>query len=170
MIKRLELIGTLEEIIVNVRTFHKYNNSISEDERKFYKNKIKSGSNFIYYEENGEQMFCPSKFVGYKGNDYTKFYKDGSYTKRSGNYADIRINKVLGRLAKPDDSLLKELSQIIDINTNRNKKKQCFWILSDMIQLKIKSEKINVESKNTTLYPDNNQKDQKSYNYCICFL
>ena len=70
-------------------------------------------------------MFCPSKFAGYKNNDI-KFYKDGSYKERGGNYTDIRINNVLKCFAELDNGLLDKLSKIVDINTNRNNKKQCF--------------------------------------------
>jgi hypothetical protein len=80
----MELITSVTELKANLRTLESYLKSDNPAEAKYAKDRIKMGTCFVAYKQNGEYKFGPSRFVGYRNNSISahenNWYKDGRET------------------------------------------------------------------------------------------
>ena len=80
----MKVVETLEEIMENTKTIDKYLNLDDSVQKEFAKDLVKRGICFIVLDRESKLRFYPSRFVGYKKNDYQKhinnYEKDGRDT------------------------------------------------------------------------------------------
>lgn len=93
----MKLVETLGEIIENTKTIDKYLELDDSVQKEFAKNLVKKGVCFIVLDMQFKLKFYPSRFVGYKNNDYQKhinnYEKDGKETNPViTKIIDIKLN------------------------------------------------------------------------------
>lgn len=68
----MQTVKSADEIVRNVLIFHGYKDSPREEERNFYSDRRGLGKNFVWLRIDGQDMFGPSRFVGYRDNTMIK--------------------------------------------------------------------------------------------------
>lgn len=64
----MELVSNYLQILENLRTLDAYKNSNDLREARYYRNRIRDGICFVIHEEQGVELWGPSRFVGYQRN------------------------------------------------------------------------------------------------------
>ena len=95
----MKVVETLGEIIENTETIDKYLDLDGSDQEEFAKNLVKKGVCFIVLDKQSKLKFYPSRFVGYKNNDYQKHINN---YEKDGKETNPAISKILD--SKPDAS------------------------------------------------------------------
>ncbi len=87
----MDFVEGKQDIINNINTLNCYKNK-TKNEIKYFKQRIKQGLCFICYNKDGEYIFSPSRFTGYKNN--SKFLHEKNNTK-DGRKTNPVISKIL---------------------------------------------------------------------------
>jgi 5-methylcytosine-specific restriction protein A len=87
-----ELVETVDEILVNVSTLHRYASG-SAAEREFHRRTIKNGKVFVALAGPDGYLFAPSRFAGYRSNNLD--HKD-DLDNRDGRTTYKCMDKLLG--------------------------------------------------------------------------
>ncbi|NOX93521.1 MAG: hypothetical protein GXP04_00040 [Alphaproteobacteria bacterium] len=126
-----ELVKNLGEIEENILRLHEYRSG-SADEKKFFHDLMLKGHNFVAIDDgNGNTLFAPSRFVGYRDNNSGHL---ANRKRSSGGETDARLNEVLGnciRKGDPEYSVIENLFQEYcttnKINPSVHRKGRKFW-------------------------------------------
>ena len=100
----MKLIETKEDLIVNLETLENYLIEGDEFERIETIKLIKNGTCFVAYKVGSELRFAPSQYIGYADNTISKHKINDS---KHGTITNIRIKKILGKIAIVDSKLEK---------------------------------------------------------------
>jgi 5-methylcytosine-specific restriction protein A len=102
----VKLVSTKEDVVKNVSRFRRYETGSVAD-RDFFRDKIRTGKQFVVIRERDHYVFAPSKFAGYKNNNRGMHVSDlGS---RDGRITNRALNNVLGGPFGPNDSRHKRI-------------------------------------------------------------
>lgn len=89
-----------EDVRENLIQLFSYIRSGNGDEIKFAKDLIKYGNNFAIELIDGEYLFGPSRFIGYKKNSYESHIQDQGH----GSYTDSKLKRIYKTIAKGNDT------------------------------------------------------------------
>lgn len=92
-----ELIESTDDAVQNILTLARYANG-SAAEQEFHHDRIKNGKRFIAYKSQGDYLFSPSKFAGYKNNTTDHQY---DLDNRDGGITNKRFSKLIGNDYEP---------------------------------------------------------------------
>ncbi len=95
-----ELVANADEIVSNVLRLHAMRSG-SREERSFHERRVKNGKVFVALDFEGEVLFAPSKFSGYRNNH---LHHADRLSERHGSDTNTRIQKILGREIGPSHS------------------------------------------------------------------
>lgn len=95
----METVNNKIEIKKNLDLFFSYGKSNNEEELTFFLERVKRGTCFLVLENNGELIFAPSRFIGYKSNDMRKHLNNDEKDGRITNGAIQNILEVLPKLS-----------------------------------------------------------------------
>lgn len=116
------LVKTKKEVLDNLKTLEKYRHSKNEDERDFYRKRIKLGVGFVVTGE-GETYRCgPSRFVGYLKNNEPAHISQY----RNGGKSDKCLEIVLERnweYSKDEEELFIQFCHKLGITPSKNKRR-----------------------------------------------
>ncbi|MCK4542962.1 MAG: hypothetical protein KAU17_12065 [Spirochaetales bacterium] len=98
----MELISSMRDLEENLITLEKYKGSDDYRYVEFYKGLIKRGRCFVAYKNNGQYLFAPSRFIGYKNNSMEKHLANDE---KDGRETNPVIDKIIGVQSEPDKSL-----------------------------------------------------------------
>lgn len=124
----MNVVETEEDILANLDELHRYTDRFREPQLRFFNERISRGACFVHCMINGESFFGPSRFLGYKNNDWriqqTNKDKDGGETNEA-------ISKVLGSDPVPNDAKEAKFAEFcsnfaVDYNA-RSKRPRKFW-------------------------------------------
>lgn len=125
----------IEDIRSNLRTMRDYLISGSDGERFFARERLRRGYNLVGAVVDGDVIFGPSRFVGYKSITLKEHRKLGENNVLDGRETNPVIKQILGEQILPDDAdwerieelFLKLCEQVDVVPDNRPRK---FWILN----------------------------------------
>ena len=145
------VITSKEDILKNAKTIDDYLKNEKEPEHKFAKELIKRGFCFICIVRDNEYSFYPSRFMGYKENNYEKHERS---TIKDGKETNVVISGIIGELLNANE--IKEKKQLQEYEKCEERyQKYC--------------EKIGIESLSNkrTITKNNIKKDGKRRKYWI---
>ncbi len=94
----MELINSIRDLEENLLTLEKYKESDDYRYVKFYKDLIKRGRCFGAYKKNGQYLFAPSRFIGYKNNNMEDHLANDE---KDGKETNPVIDKMIGMQSEP---------------------------------------------------------------------
>lgn len=100
-----------EDVKENLMKLFSYMRNGNEDEIKFAKDLIKYGNNFAIELIDGEYLFGPSRFIGYKKNSYESHIQDQGH----GSYTDSKLKRIYKTIAKGNDTHSSYIDMFKDI-------------------------------------------------------
>ena len=95
-----------DEIVKNILTLDGYRRSHRSDETNFHGNLLRLGVCFVAYENEEENYFGPSRFIGYRSNNLERHQSEW----RTGSQSNQAIERVLGTPFE-ENALLEKLYQ-----------------------------------------------------------
>lgn len=98
----MELISKLKDIKENLETLRRYKTSTNHREVNFYKKLILRGICFIVFKKDGNTLWGPSRFVGYKKNTMTSHRANKD---KDGRITNPRISSIIGYAPKLNNTL-----------------------------------------------------------------
>lgn len=118
----MELVGERLDIIRNAVHFNSYRDSKEDD--LFYRERLRLGNIFIYFNIDNIDIFCPSRFVGYKDNNRKKHEE---FSQKYGTHSTYKIDSILGKhdLIKGLETIYQNLCNDIGIKPSDNKRQ--YW-------------------------------------------
>jgi hypothetical protein len=117
------LVNSIEDLIENIKTMHSYRGTKYQN---FYKGMIGNGVVYVALKVDGEYLFAPSRFVGYKNNNAEKHSNSES---KDGGVTNIAISKFMGK-ERIDSILENEYIKYCDRNgITPSKKQRRYWPL-----------------------------------------
>jgi hypothetical protein len=131
------LINNIDDITENLETLSRYLNSEIDEEREFAQALMEGGFSYVVFElPNGERLFGPSRFLGYKENNKSNHQKLVKYKLANGKDTNPAIDKAVKEYTngivkgyiesqKYEDLLIQSYP---DFEFHNNKKH--FWIVS----------------------------------------
>ena len=124
----MKLVDTREEILQNAVLFDSYRYSKLLEDKKFYRESLRLGNIFLYFNINNKDIFCPSRFVGYKNNTRQKHEE---FAQEHGTHSTQKIDTILGKhtLKKELEATYQKLCNDVGV-TPLNKKKRQYWSMS----------------------------------------
>lgn len=105
-----ELVESIEQLVENALRFDSYRKE-SYPLGPFWGKYMKRGRKFLHLVIQGENIFCPSIFAGYKNNEYNKY----SILALKNEGTDERINSLLGE-ARSDENSRTSLREVLKAN------------------------------------------------------
>ena len=105
-----ELVESIEQLIENAQRFDSYRGE-SRPLGPFWSKYMKRGQKFLHLVIQGENIFCPSIFAGYRNNEYNKY----STFSLKNEETDERINSLLGE-ARSDENSRISLREVLKAN------------------------------------------------------
>lgn len=121
----------------NLRTLRGYLLSPNEEDRFFARERLRRGYNLVAAWVEGDVLFGPSRFIGYK-NISIKTHKElGDQKRLDGKETNPVLNRILGAQILPDDpqwskveeSFLRLCEKIDIVPVNRDRK---YWVLDGL--------------------------------------
>jgi 5-methylcytosine-specific restriction protein A len=128
----MKLISTIEELRLNLETVECYLSEGAEEEEVYTKGLIHRGNCFVAYKISGELRFAPSRFIGYKTNDYIKHANSNT---KDGRETNIAIGELLGGQPTPNPTLEEDYFSycnslgIFPKKRDTDGRQRKFWIL-----------------------------------------
>jgi hypothetical protein len=101
----MNLIQNLAQLKANLETLENYLNSLDFKEKEYAKERIKKGTCFVAYVQNGAYRFAPSRFIGYENNSIDNHEKN---EEKDGRLTNPQIEKILDKKVTENASLEKE--------------------------------------------------------------
>jgi hypothetical protein len=98
----MELVSNWEDIRDNLETLARYRASTDSGETDFYRELILRGICFVVYEKDGDILWGPSRFVGYKRNTLSSHIANENKDGRDTNPA---ISSIIGHLPESNKAL-----------------------------------------------------------------
>jgi 5-methylcytosine-specific restriction enzyme A len=143
----MELVNTREEIIKNTVLFNSYRHSKILEDRKFYKERLRLGNTFVNIKISDKDIFCPSRFAGYKNNNRQEHE---AFAQRHGTHTNNKIDSILGKhiLKKEFENKYLKFCQDVGV-TPSNKKKRQYWLMSISTEELLQTESVHINK-----YPD----------------
>ncbi len=113
--------------------------STNDEERFFARERLRRGYNLVATVVDGDVLFAPSRFVGYKNITIKAHKKLGEKNRLDGKETNPVLQRILGAQTLPDDpewpkieEMFLRLCEKIDVvPINRDRK---FWVLDDLRQ------------------------------------
>ncbi len=117
------------DIIKNIEKLYEYLDSSDKNLYNFAFNCIKHGRAYVAYYDNNynKWLLAPSRFVGYKTNNYKKHRKNDE---KDGRKTCKKIDVILGHGYEENEKLDSVLMQLFKA-PSYTKAKRHFWILGD---------------------------------------
>ena len=129
----MKIVETLEEIVENTKTIDRYLDLDNSVQKEFATNLVKRGVCFIVIETQSKFKFYPSRFVGYKKNDYATHI---SNDEKDGKETNPAITKIVSFKPNISEDLENEYSRYcMELSFPPNKTgaygvKRKYWKLS----------------------------------------
>ncbi len=101
----METVDSWQEIKRNIDQLERYRRSSVTSELEYYENLIKRGICFVVTKDNGELVFSPSRFIGYKSNNMAAHQ---SNPKKDGKVTNPSISRIIGSNPEEDEYLEEE--------------------------------------------------------------
>jgi 5-methylcytosine-specific restriction enzyme A len=142
----------IEEVIENIITLNNYKTG-DETEREFLRGRTKNGKLFVVLKKNGQYLFSPSKFAGYRGNNKSIHLAD--LENRDGRNTNKALDKLLGkhldfqdsRHAKIDAAFL-QYCQNLELEPSKHHRPRRYWIVDR------KSDATRLDGHSSFQFPD----------------
>lgn len=133
----VEFVEDVAGVRRNLRTMRNYLLSTNDEERFFGRERLRRGYNLVAALVDGDVLFAPSRFVGYKNITIRAHKKLGQDNRLDGKETNPVLQRILGTQTLPDDpewpkieEMFLRLCEKIDVvPINRNRK---FWVLDDL--------------------------------------
>lgn len=128
----MKLVNTIEELNQNLQTIEHYLSEGTEEEEEYASGLIFRGNCFVAYRIAGELRFAPSRFIGYKANNYKKHINSKT---KDGRETNPVLDSLIKSKCTPNPVLEKEYfiyCNSLGIRPNRRKKdgkQRKFWFL-----------------------------------------
>jgi len=136
----LVLVQFVEDVVGirrNLKTLRGYLLSPNEEDRFFARERLRRGHNLVAAWVEGDVLFGPSRFIGYKGISIKTHKKLGDRNLLDGKKTDPVLNRILGNQIFPDDpewskvedSFLSLCEKIDIVPVKRGRK---YWVLDSL--------------------------------------
>ncbi len=107
----MRLVTEWAQVENNLIKLDQYRHSSDTEEVKFYIDLIKRGICFVVYEQRGNLLFGPSRFVGYVDNN-SQFHQTNE--SKDGRKTNTVITNILNHPPEEDETLEKDYEKLCD--------------------------------------------------------
>jgi 5-methylcytosine-specific restriction protein A len=136
------LAETKSALLKNIKTLARHGSG-SPKEQKFHNQRIKNGKVFLAYCYNGDVLFAPSRFAGYKDNSIRR---EKTLPERDGRVTNIQITKVLGKYHDTTSPQYRQIDQAFlsycakfKIIPSKHHRSRRYWLIGTLTESKNKT-------------------------------
>ncbi|WP_299823283.1 hypothetical protein [uncultured Jannaschia sp.] len=101
--KLVEFVEDVAGVRRNLRTMRNYLLSKNDEERFFARERLRRGYNLVATFADGDVLFAPSRFVGYKNITIKAHKKLGEKNRLDGKETNPVLQRILGAQTLPND-------------------------------------------------------------------